>query len=52
MAPHALYELGSALANLGQTQEACVTLSEIGVRFPNSPMVAQAGQRRQTIGCS
>lgn len=52
MAPHALYELGSALANLGQTQEACVTLSEIGVRFPNSPMVAQAEQRRQTIGCS
>lgn len=52
MAPHALYELGSALADLDQTQEACVTLSEIGVRFPNSPMVAQADQRRQAIGCS
>ncbi len=51
LAPSALFELGSALGALGQVEEACVTLGEVGVRFPNDPAVAQAETERRTIGC-
>lgn len=51
VAPQALYELGSALGTLGQGQEACVTLSEVAVRFPDSVYVAQAADRRQALAC-
>lgn len=52
VAPRSLFELGRALGVLEQTQEACVTLSEVGVRFPNAPQVSQAEAQRQTLGCS
>ena len=52
LAPEALYELGSALGALGQLQEACVTLSEVSVRFPDAPASAQAASQRQILGCS
>jgi len=52
MAPNALFELGSALGDLDQKQEACVTLSEVDLRFPDSPFVAQAQFRRQALACS
>ncbi len=51
LAPNALFELGSALATLEQRQEACVTLSEVGVRFPDSAFVAEADARRQALAC-
>lgn len=50
-APQALYLLGNALGQLGQTQEACVTLSEVGMRFPGAPAVEQAESARARIGC-
>lgn len=50
-APDALFLLGRALGRLGQTNEACVTLSEVGARFPNAAVVPQAQAEIQTIGC-
>lgn len=52
VAPQSLFELGRSLGTLQQTQEACVTLSEVAVRFPNAPQVSQAEAQRQTLGCS
>lgn len=52
LAPQALFRLGDRLGSLGQTQEACVTLAEVGARFPESDAVAQAEQARARIGCS
>ena len=51
LAPEALLSLGTALGGLDQKNEACVTLSEVGVRFPTSPTVAQAQQQMQALGC-
>lgn len=50
-APEALFLLGSALGELGQTQEACVTLAEVGVRFPTSASVEPAHAEMQRLGC-
>ncbi len=52
VAPQSLFELGRSLGSLEQTQEACVTLSEVAVRFPGAPQVSQAEAQRQTLGCS
>jgi tol-pal system protein YbgF len=51
-APEALFELGAALGRLGQTDQACITLSEVGVRFPSSATVAAATQEMASLGCS
>ncbi len=51
-APVALYELGAALGTLGQTSQACLTLAEVGVRFPSSDMVSSAQQEMAALGCS
>jgi len=51
-APEALYELGAALGRLGQTDQACITLGEVGVRFPASLSVSPATQEMATLGCS
>lgn len=51
-APDALFKLGVALSDLGQTQEACVTLAEVGFRFPGAPAVAQADAARASLGCN
>jgi tol-pal system protein YbgF len=50
-APEALYRLGNMLGQLNQTQEACVTLTEVGMRFPTSPAVQKAEEARARIGC-
>ena len=52
VAPQSLFELGRSLGTLEQTQEACVTLAEVAVRFPNAPQVSEAQAQRQTLGCS
>jgi len=52
LAPEALYKLGAALGRLGQTDEACVTLAEVAVRFPGAPSVADAQGAMRNIGCS
>ncbi|MDJ0639511.1 MAG: tol-pal system protein YbgF [Paracoccaceae bacterium] len=51
-APTALLRLGQSLDGLGQTQEACITLSEVSVRFPTSDASIEAQAARASIGCS
>lgn len=50
-APDALLKLGVALGDLGQVNEACVTLGEVGKRFPAAAAVAEAEQARAKLGC-
>ena len=50
-APEALYLLGNSLGQLGQTDEACVTLGEVGVRFPGSAAEAKARTTLSELGC-
>ena len=49
---NALFKLGDALGRLGQTQEACVTLAEVGVRYPSAAAVADAQSAMLNLGCS
>lgn len=51
-APGALVGLGTALGSLGQTDEACLTLSEVAARFPQSPAVAEARSAQADLGCA
>ncbi|MCX7888735.1 MAG: tol-pal system protein YbgF [Rhodobacteraceae bacterium] len=50
-APVALLRLGTSLAALGQNQEACATLGQVGVRYPAAPEAAEARTAMQTLGC-
>lgn len=50
-APDALLRLGQGLGTLGQVQEACVTLGEVGIRYPASTATAQASVAMQGLGC-
>jgi tol-pal system protein YbgF len=50
-APAALLGLGAALGDLGQTQEACVTLAEIGRRFGTAPQAVEAGAAMRRFAC-
>lgn len=52
VAPQALFELGAALGRLGQLDQACITLSEVGVRFPSDPVVGTAENERARLACS
>lgn len=52
VAPEALYRLGIALGRLNQVTEACVMLSEVGVRFPASEFVLPANAQMGNIGCT
>ena len=51
-APEALYKLGTSLGALGQQSEACVTLGEVGSRFPSSDMVLEAQSSMRNLGCN
>jgi len=51
-AAEALYRLGNALGRLGQSSEACVTLGEVGLRFPDSTAVADAETAMRNFSCS
>ena len=51
-APAALYELGAALGRLGQVDQACVTLGEVGVRFPGGEAAALARSEMSSLGCN
>lgn len=50
-APEALFKLGTALGALGQTEEACVTLAEVGTRFPGSAAAGQAQTAMAGLAC-
>lgn len=51
LAPDALLKLGEGLGALGQVSEACVTLAEVGTRFPTSMAATQATVAMQGFGC-
>lgn len=52
IAPEALFELGATLGRLGQLDQACITLAEVAVRFPNDPAVTAAEAERSKLACS
>ncbi|MFD1913124.1 tol-pal system protein YbgF [Halodurantibacterium flavum] len=51
-APDALFKLGESLGALGQQSEACVTLAEVGVRFPTSPARERAVAEMNALRCN
>jgi tol-pal system protein YbgF len=51
VAPDALFRLGMALAALGQVPDACVTLGEVPVRFPQASVAVDAQSARVNLGC-
>ncbi len=50
-AAESLLKLGQALGTLGQTPDACVTLAEVGNRFPGSIHATNAQVSIQGLGC-
>ena len=51
-APRALKELGAALGRLGQVEQACVTLGEVGARFPTADAVTEAQEEMNALDCA
>ncbi len=51
MAADALSRLGIVLGNLGKVEDACVTLGEVGVRFPQSDAALEANSAMRNLGC-
>jgi len=51
VAPDALLGLGRNLGRLGQVPDACVTLDEVGARFPGSPLVLEAQAEMRLLEC-
>ena len=52
IAPQSLFKLGKSLGALGQSAEACVTLAEVSVRFPDTAAATDAQGERNKLGCS
>lgn len=50
-APQALTGLGAALGKAGQIREACTTLAQVPVRFPDTPAVAEAQKVAASLSC-
>ncbi len=51
VAPQALYRVGNILGQLGQKDQACITLDEVGVRFPQDAAAGQAQSKMSQLGC-
>ncbi len=51
-APESLTKLGTSLGQLGQTEEACLTLGEVELRYPGSAAVLDARSAMANLGCS
>lgn len=51
-APDALFKLGFSLGSIGQVQDACLTLAEVGTRFPASAAEMDAQTAMASFGCS
>jgi tol-pal system protein YbgF len=51
-APKSLYRLGVSLAELGQTEDACVTLGEVELRYPTAVEVEDARTQMSALSCS
>jgi tol-pal system protein YbgF len=51
LAAEALSRLGIVLGKLGKVEDACVTLGEVGVRFPQSDAALEANSAMRNLGC-
>lgn len=51
LAPKALLRLGESLDKLGKRQDACLTLNEVGIRYPGSDVAADVAARQQEFAC-
>jgi len=51
-APQSLFRLGTSLQELGQSEEACLTLAEVGNRYPSSSSVLDARAAMTRFGCN
>lgn len=51
LAPQALYRLGLSLAQLGQRDEACLTLREVSLRYPGGAPAIDANTARSELAC-
>lgn len=51
IAPQALMKLGVSLGALGKVAEACVTLGEVGGRYPGASAVADAEKAMRALSC-
>ena len=49
--PTALLKLGVALDGLGQNAEACITLAEVTLRYPDTEASIEAQAARASMGC-
>lgn len=52
IAPKALLRLGISLDRIGQPEEACLTLNEVGIRYPNADATTLARQEMNNLGCA
>jgi tol-pal system protein YbgF len=50
-AARSLYRLGVSLAELGQTQDACATLGEVGLRYPTAQEADEARSEMTALNC-
>jgi tol-pal system protein YbgF len=51
-AHEALFRLGRALGELGQAEDACVTLGQVAARYPEAGAVSEARAEMERLGCS
>jgi tol-pal system protein YbgF len=51
LAPRSLYRLAISLREIGQTEEACLTLTEVETRYPGSEVSGEAAAERQALRC-
>lgn len=51
VAPKALLRLGESLDKLGKRQDACLTLNEVGIRYPGSDVAADVAARQREFAC-
>jgi tol-pal system protein YbgF len=51
-APESLFRLGTSLQELGQSEEACLTLGEVENRYPSSSSVLDARAAMTRFGCN
>jgi tol-pal system protein YbgF len=51
LAPRALYRLAVSLGRLGQTDEACLTLTEVDTRYPGSVVAGDVAAERRALAC-
>jgi tol-pal system protein YbgF len=51
LAPRALLRLAVALGELGQVEEACLTLTEVDTRYPGSEVAGEVASQRGALRC-